>query len=121
MPEIRERGGGLLVIGTGDVKATADFVEAESIPYPAFADPDGRAAEIAAIESKSALGLFHPASYAGARRAHRAGHRIGRPGQRVRQLGSTFVLGPGPVVRYAHRDAHTADHAPLTEILAALD
>jgi peroxiredoxin len=117
---IRERGAEVVAIGTGDAAAAGAFVEDEQIPYPVLADPKGVAARAASIESASALGLFHPASYAGAARAYRAGHRIGMAGKRVTQLGSTFVVGPGPVVHYTHRDAHTADHAPLTEILAAL-
>ena len=39
---------------------------------------------------------------------------------RVTQLGATFVLGPGDQVRYAHIDEHSADHASLDEVLAAL-
>ena len=43
---------------------------------------------------------------------------------RIRGLGAiqdaTLELGPGRTVRYAHIDAHTADHAPLDEVLAAL-
>jgi hypothetical protein len=30
------------------------------------------------------------------------------------------VLGPGSQIRYAHIDTHSADHAPLSEVLAAL-
>ena len=64
--------------------------------------------------------LFDPRSLKGARRAHRDGYRIMKSGKRVNQLGATFVLGPGPAVRYAHVDVHTADHAPLDEVLAAV-
>ena len=64
--------------------------------------------------------MFHPASYGGTVRAWRAGHRIGGAGKRGDQLGSTFVIGPGPTLLYEHRDAHSADHAPLGEVLASL-
>jgi hypothetical protein len=30
------------------------------------------------------------------------------------------VLGPGPTIRYEHIDAHSADHAPVDEVLAAV-
>ena len=43
-----------------------------------------------------------------------------KSGKRVNQLGATFVLGPGPRVLYSHVDEHTADHAPLSEVLAFL-
>ena len=119
--EILALGGEVIAIGTGDVASSAAFAEEEEIPYRVLADPDGTAAASAEIESVGAFRLFHPKSFSGAARAYRAGHRVRGAGNRVTQLGSTFVLGPGPVVRYAHRDAHTADHAPLTEVLAALD
>jgi hypothetical protein len=38
----------------------------------------------------------------------------------VTQLGATFVLGPGETLRYEHVDEHSADHAPLDDVLAAL-
>lgn len=117
---IRARGAEVVAIGTGAPEQARDFVERERIPYPVLADDEARAARAASIERVGFLRLFHPASFAGTRRAWRAGHRIGASGRRVDQLGATFVLGPGPVLRYAHRDAHTADHAPLQEVLAAL-
>ncbi len=64
--------------------------------------------------------LFDPRSMKGARRAHRAGYRVKKSGKRVNQLGATFVIGPGSAVHYEHIDVHTADHAPLDEVLAAL-
>jgi type V secretory pathway adhesin AidA len=59
-------------------------------------------------------------SWAGTRRARAGGHRIHRAGKRVTQLGATFVIGPGAELRYAHIDDHSADHAPIDDVLAAL-
>ena len=59
-------------------------------------------------------------SWPGTRRARAAGFRVHRSGKRVTQLGATFVLGPGDQVRYAHIDEHSADHAPLEQVLDAL-
>jgi hypothetical protein len=59
-------------------------------------------------------------SWSGTRRARAAGHRVHRAGRRVTQLGAMFVLGPGPEVRYEHLDAHSADHAPVDDVLASL-
>ncbi len=118
--QIRERGAEVVAIGTGGAEHARDFVEREGIPYPVLLDDDARAARAAQVERVGFLRLFHPDSYAGARRAWRGGHRIGASGRRVDQLGATFVVGPGPQIRYTHRDAHTADHAPTGEVLAAL-
>ena len=110
----------MVAIGTGDVAHARAFVEDEGIPYPVLVDGDARAARAARVARVGLFGLFHPASYAGTRRAWRAGHRIGRAGRRVNQLGATFVVGPGATLRYAHRDRHSADHAPIEDVLAAL-
>ena len=64
--------------------------------------------------------LLDPASFAGTIGAWKRGYRVGIPGRRTNQLGATFVIGPGDELRYQHRDAHTADHAPMEEIFSAL-
>ncbi len=88
------------------------FVADEHIPFPVLVDDDASAATAAALKRVNfATLLFDPRSLQGARRAHRDGFRVRKSGKRVTQLGATFVLGPGPHVRYAHVDAHTADHA----------
>ena len=43
-----------------------------------------------------------------------------RAGKRVKQLGATFVVGPGSGVRYRHIDADSTDHATVDDVLSAL-
>ena len=64
--------------------------------------------------------LFDKRSRAGAKSARAAGHRIHWPGKRTNQLGATFVLAPGNTVVFEHIDDHTADHAPLDDVIAAI-
>ena len=118
--EVQRRGAEVVAIGTGNAALARGFVEDYAIPYPVLLAEKGEAARAASVERVGFLRLFHPASYAGTRRAWNAGHRIGTGGKRVDQLGATFVVGPGDALRYAHHDAHTADHAPLEEVFAAL-
>jgi len=118
--EITERGAEVVAVGTGDERYAARFVEDEDVPFPVLVDDDARAARAASVKRASPWGLFNPRSFPGARRARRAGHRIHKSGTRVTQLGATFVVGPGEHVRYEHVDAHTADHAPLDDVLGAL-
>lgn len=119
--EITGAGAEVVAIGTGDVRYARSFVADEDVPFPVLVDDQAVAAKAATVKKVNfATLLFDPRSMAGARRAHRAGFRVKKSGARVTQLGATFVLGPGPTVRYAHVDAHTADHAPLDEVLAAL-
>jgi peroxiredoxin len=119
-PEVQGAGAEIVAIGTGNAGLARGFVDDYRIPYPVLIDSEAQAARIASIERIALWRMFDPASYAGTVRAWRAGHRIGTAGRRVDQLGSTFVIGPGPVLLYEHRDAHSADHAPLPEVLAAL-
>jgi len=118
--EFTQLGAEVVAIGTGDAGHARHFIEDEGIPFPVLVDDGAAAAKTAAIKRVWFHQLFDPASYAGTRRAWAAGHRIGKPSRRTNQLGATFVVGPGDRLRYEHRDAHTADHAPMEEILAAL-
>jgi peroxiredoxin len=119
--DVTTRGGEVVVIGTGNLEHARAFVDDEGIPYPVLVDGAAAAAKAARIKRVWFHQLFHPASYAATRRAWRDGHRIGKPGRRTNQLGATFVIGPGNVIRYEFRDAHAADHAPMGDVLAALD
>ncbi len=118
--EIRELGAEVIAIGTGDAAYACAFVEDGDIPYPVLVDDTGAAARAASITRVNFLKLFHPGSYAASLRAMQKGHFVGKPGKRVNQLGATFVVGPGTALHYEYRDAHTADHAPLDEVVAAL-
>jgi peroxiredoxin len=118
--EITRRGAEVVLIGTGNLGYAQAFAEAERIPFLVLADAAAAAAQAAAVRRVGFFRLFNPASFPGGIRAWKAGHRVGKPGPRVDQLGATFVIGPGAHVRYAHYDAHTADHAPMEEVLPAL-
>ena len=117
---VRETGGEVVAVGTGDAGFARSFVDDYAIPYPVLIDADARAARAATIGRMSFLGMFTPASYPGTVRAWRAGHRIGGSGMRVTQLGATFVIGPGPTLHYEHRNVHGADHPSLETVLASL-
>jgi len=118
--EIRGLGAEVIAIGTGDATYARAFVEDDDIPYPVLVDDAGIAARAASITRVNFLKLFHPATYAASLRAMLKGFYVSKPGRRVNQLGATFVVGPGTALHYEYRDAHTADHAPMDEVMAAL-
>lgn len=118
--EIRDRGAELIAIGTGDQGYARAFVEDESIPYPVLVDDRGEAARAAAVRVASWFELLHPRTWAATRETRKRGYRIHRAGKRVKQLGGTFVIGPGPSLLYEHVDADSTDHAPLERVLEAL-
>ncbi len=118
---IRDGGGEVVAVGTGDRRYAAAFVAEERIPFPVLVDDHADAARAATVRRVSFIRLLTDRrSWAGTRRARADGFRVHRAGKRVTQLGATFVLGPGDQVRYAHIDEHSADHASLDEVLAAL-
>jgi len=119
--EITRAGAEVVAIGTGDEYYAKAFVADEQVPFPVLVDDAADAANAAAVRKVNfATLLFDPRSLKGSRRAYRDGFRVKKSGKRVNQLGATFVVGPGPQIHYAHVDAHTADHAPLPDVLAAL-
>ncbi|MGH9050150.1 MAG: AhpC/TSA family protein [Acidimicrobiia bacterium] len=118
--EIRARGAEVVAIGTGDEQYAARFVADEDVPFPVLVDDGAEAARAAAVRGTTPWGLFNPRSFPGAWRARKAGFRVRKSGKRVTQLGATFVIGPGNRIGYEHVDAHTADHAPLDAVFAAL-
>lgn len=108
-------------MGTGDRRYAARFTADERIPFPVLVDDHADAARAATVRRVSFVRLLSDRrSWPETRRARDAGFRVHRSGKRVTQLGATFVLGPGGQVRYEHIDQHSADHAPLDEVLAAL-
>jgi peroxiredoxin len=119
--EIQGLGAEVVAIGTGDRRYAAAFVKDEHVPFPVLVDDGAAAAKAAEVPRVGFLRLvLNPASRPGTKRARQAGHRIHKAGKRVTQLGATFVVGPGEQVRYEHIDEHSADHAPVDEILAVL-
>ncbi len=117
---ITGRGAQVVAIGTGDPRYAAAFVDDERIPYLVLVDDDGLAARAAGVPTSSFIGLFHPRTWAATRGAQRRGYRIHKAGARVTQLGATFVIGPGDIVRYAHLDSDSTDHAPVEEVFDVL-
>lgn len=119
--DITAAGGEVVAIGTGSRRYAASFVDDEHVPFPVLVDDDARAARAASIRSSKFFKMmFNPASKPGYKRAKAAGHKIHRAGKRVTQLGATFVVGPGDQVRYEHYDEHSADHAPIDDVIAAI-
>jgi len=120
-PDLQAHGIEVVAIGTGNRAYAAAFTADEHIPFPVLVDDDAAAARAASVRKVGMVRLLTDRrSWAGTRRARAAGHAIHKAGKRVTQLGATFVIGPGPQVRYAHVDEHSADHAALDEVLAAV-
>jgi peroxiredoxin len=118
--EITARGADIVAIGTGDRRYAEAFVLEERIPFLVLVDDDAVAANAAALRTLNWFRLLHPSTWKATRATSKRGYHVHKAGKRVKQIGATFVLGPGDRVSYEHLDADSTDHAPLSEILVAL-
>jgi len=118
--EIQGAGAEVVAIGTGDTRYAASFVNDERVPFLVLVDEDAAAARAASVRDASLARLLSPTGWPAGFRAFRSGVRQHRSGKRPTQLGATFVIGPGGQVRYAHLDEDASDHAPISEVTAAL-
>ena len=90
------------------------------MPFPVLLDEDGIAAEIADMKTFSAARLLSPGQVGAGIRSTLKGHRQHNAGRRPFQLGATFVIGPGNVLKYADYEDYAGDHANLDEVIAAI-
>ncbi|MDQ1521413.1 MAG: AhpC/TSA antioxidant enzyme [Actinomycetota bacterium] len=118
--EIKSAGADVVAIGTGDVRYAQAFVNDTGIPFPVLVDDDSEAADAASVRTVDWFTLLHPRTWRATRETSRRGYHVARAGKRVRQLGATFVIAPGDVVRYEHYDSDSTDHATVADVLAAL-
>jgi len=118
--EIEAKGATVVVIGTGNAAYARDMKESLSLPFDVLVDDDAAAAEAASIDKGSIKNVLKVKAWTDTISTMRRGHRVGKPGPRVNQLGATFVIGPGNKTRYEFRDPDTSTHAPLRDVLGAL-
>ena len=118
--EIKAKGAELVAIGTGDARYARAFIDDEEIPFPVLLDEEAEAADAASVRTGRMMQLMGPRTAAGVAKAVAAGKRQHRLGKRTRQLGATFVIGPGDVVHYEHLDDDVSDHAPIDDVIAAI-
>lgn len=83
-------------------------------------DEDGVAAEIAGTNTLTAGKFITPSQIKAGLRSTLKGHRQHNAGRRPFQLGATFVIGPGNVLKYADYEDFAGDHADLDEVIAAI-
>lgn len=119
--EFRARGARVAAVGLGDLAYARAFRDETGIAFPLLVDAERDAYRAAELRSATFRHLFRRDNFAARRRARAAGHRQGRTGQNVFQLGGSFVFGPGDVDRYGHVSETFGDNAQVSALLAALD
>lgn len=119
-PQLARAGLGLAVVTQGTVAATAEFGRAHAPDLRLLANPQRRAYAAHGLERGSLFQLvLSPQVWRGLARSRRQGRLSKRPppGQDVRQLSGTFVIGTNGRVRLPYYYEHIADHPPLDLLL----
>jgi peroxiredoxin len=111
---------GLAVVTQGTVAATAAFARAHAPDLRLLADPQRTAYAAYGLERGNVFQLaLSPPVWRGLARSRRQGRTptLPPPGQDVRQLSGTFVIGANGRVRLPYYYEHIADHPPLDLLL----
>ena len=118
--EIQTRNAGLAIVGNGNQDFAQAFRKDLKITVPILCDTDLQAYKAAGLRRNpmDSLSLSLPLQ---AFRALRSGARQGSVQGDPWQLGGVFVVQPQGKILYRHVSADPGDHAPVAEILAALD
>lgn len=119
-PEIEARGARLVVVGSGAPEHLQEFRKVTGYGGELLTDPSLRSFQAAGLASgwRRTIG---PRTFINGIRAFAGGFRQGlRRGSAVQQ-GGTFVVGPGPRVRFEWRDRFAGDHPAMNAVVAALD
>ena len=120
LPEIRQRGAELAVIGNGSPAQAAAFQVEAQLDFPLFTDP-GRTAYAAAGLRHGVATVLRPGVLRRGLDAYQRGFRQGAIAGDPWQQGGVFVIRPDGDVRLAHISREPGDHPASAAILAALD
>lgn len=99
------------------------FCADRGLPFACYADPDRAAYRAFALGPGTVRqwGLNGRVLGRGLRLFRRGvGAGLPHPGQDIRQMPGTFVVGRGGIVRLAHYHADASDNPPIGMILGAL-
>ncbi len=118
--EIRKRGAELAIVGNGATHFAAAFREDFELDGPLLVDPELRAYRAAGLR-RGRVEILSPRLLGAGLRATRAGYRQTSVEGDPWQLGGVFVIRPGGALAYRFASRDAGDHAPIEEILAALE
>jgi NAD(P)-dependent dehydrogenase (short-subunit alcohol dehydrogenase family) len=118
--EMRARGAELVIVGNGAAHFAAAFREDYQLDCPLLVDPELRAYRAAGLR-RGRVEALSPRLPWNAIRAIRTGSRQGAIQGDPWQLGGVFVLRQDGELAYRYVSREAGDHAPIDEILAALE
>jgi peroxiredoxin len=117
---IEARGAGIVFVGNGTARAAAWFQKKFAADSTVLTDPD--LVSYRAIGARSGmLSTLGPKAWGAGLRALRSGARQSTTKGHAYQQGGLVVMAPGNRVIYQHISHAAGDHAPVADVLAALD
>jgi hypothetical protein len=118
--EIEGLGGGIAFVGNGTARAAAWFQKKFAADSKVLTDPD--LASYKAIGARSGmLSTLGPSAWGAGLRAFRSGARQSMTRGHAYQQGGLVVMAPKNRVLYQHISRAAGDHAPVADVLAALE
>ncbi|MDF1561560.1 MAG: AhpC/TSA family protein [Deltaproteobacteria bacterium] len=119
--EIEARGVRLVVIGNGTPDYARAFREEAGIDFELWVDPEMKAYAAAGLKAGGAWGAFSLRSPGHTLRALKAGFRQTAVKGDPWQLGGVFLITAAGKTVYQQRSREAGDHAPLDEVMAAIE
>jgi hypothetical protein len=118
--EIEALGGGIAFVGNGTARAATWFQKKFAADSTVLTDPD--LVSYKAIGARSGmLSTLGPSAWGAGLRAFRSGARQSTTKGHAYQQGGLVVMAPGNRVLYKHISQAAGDHAPVADVLAALE
>ena len=118
-PEIRQRGGQLVVVGNGTPAQAKAFAEERQLDFPLLTDPGRRTYRAAGL--RRGLGsTFNVSLLRNAAASFKRGHRQGATQGDPLQQGGAFVIAPGDEVLFSYVSATAGDHPDPVDLVASL-
>ena len=113
-------GASVVLVGLGDVEATAAFKKRFKVPFTMIADPEKRLFGAFRLKQATVGSLFSAKMIVKGVNAMARGHVMGKPQGDVRQLPGVFIIDTASGIRFSHHALAPADHPQPEELLAVL-
>jgi hypothetical protein len=118
--EIEALGAGIVFVGNGTARAAAWFHKQFAADSIVLTDPE--LVTYKAIGARSGMfSTLGPSAWSAGLRAFRSGARQSTTKGHPYQQGGLVVMAPGNRVLYQHISKAAGDHAPVADVLAALE
>jgi len=118
-PKFQAGGADAAIVTMGTAEQAAELSRRYQCAFPCLSDPRAEAYRAFGLRRGGVAQVMAPRIVLRAAVSALKGNYGGPMGD-VFQMGGTFVIDRGGIVRYCYRNRDAADNAPIDEVLAAL-